>query len=78
MRKRMVTRVVLASSFAAGALAFPATSAAVAGESPGACNMLNVSRSAVGFDGMLNSGNGEGLENMIELVLASEAAGCVP
>jgi hypothetical protein len=78
MRKKTILRSVLASTFATAALAFPATSGAVAAGSPGACNMLNVSRSAVGFDGMLQSGNGQGLENMIELVLASEAAGCTP
>jgi hypothetical protein len=78
MTKKLFVRATLISSFAAAALAFPATSGAVAEASPGACNMLNVSRSAVGFDGMLHSGNGRGLENMIELVLAAEAAGCTP
>jgi hypothetical protein len=78
MRKNAIVRVTLASVFAIGALAFPATSGAVAAGSPGACNMLNVSRSAVGFGGMLQSGNGQGLENMTTLVLASEAAGCTP
>jgi hypothetical protein len=78
MRKNSTVSAVLASSFAIVALAFPATSGAVAAASPGACNMLNVSRSAVGFEGMLQSGHGQGLENMIELVLASEAAGCTP
>jgi hypothetical protein len=78
MPKNATVSAVLASSFAIVALTFPATSGAVAAASPGACNMLNVSRSAVGFEGMLNSGNGRGLENMIELVLASEAAGCTP
>jgi hypothetical protein len=78
MTKKLFVRATLISSFAAAALAFPATSGAVAEASPGACNMLNVSRSAVGFDGMLQSGHGQGLENMIELVNASEAAGCTP
>lgn len=78
MSRKLIARVVLASSFAAAAIAFPATSGATAPASPGACNMLNVSRSAVGFEGMLQSGHGQGLENMIELVLASEAAGCTP
>jgi hypothetical protein len=77
MRKKAIAGT-LASSFALAALVFPATSGAVAAGSPGACNMLNVSRSAVGFEGMLQSGNGQGLANMIELVLASEAAGCTP
>lgn len=78
MRKNATVSAVLASSFAIVALTFPATSGAVAAASPGACNMLNVSRSAVGFEGMLQSGHGQGLENMIKLVLASEAAGCTP
>jgi hypothetical protein len=78
MRKKAIVRAVLASSFATVALAFPATSGAVAAGSPGACNMLNVSRSAVGFDGMLQSGNGQGLANMMALVIASEEAGCTP
>jgi hypothetical protein len=78
MTKKAIARAMFALSFAAATLAFPATSGAVAAGSPGACNMLNVTRSAVGFDGMLQSGHGQGLENMIELVLASEAAGCTP
>jgi hypothetical protein len=78
MTKKTIVRATLASSFVAAALAFPAVSGAVAAESPGACNMLNVGRSTVGFEGMLQSGHGQGLENMIELVLASEAAGCTP
>jgi hypothetical protein len=78
MRSKRIGRATVALSLAIGALTFPATSGAVASGSPGACNMLNVARSAVGFDGMLQSGNGRGLENMIALVLASEAAGCTP
>jgi hypothetical protein len=78
MRKKAIVGAALASSLVTVALAFPTTSGAVAAGSPGACNMLNVSRSAVGFDGMLQSGNGQGLANMMELVLASEAAGCTP
>jgi hypothetical protein len=78
MKKKTIVRAMLASSFATVSLVIPATSGAVAAGSPGACNMLNVSRSAVGFDGMLQSGNGRGLDNMMELVLASEAAGCTP
>jgi hypothetical protein len=78
MSKKLIARVALASSFTAAAVAFPATSAATAPASPGACNMLNVGNSAVGFAGMLNSSHGQGLENMIELINASEAAGCTP
>jgi hypothetical protein len=76
MTKKSIARAALASSFAAAALVLPTTSSAVASASPGACYMLHVSGSAVGFEGMLQSGNGRGLENMMELVLASEAAGC--
>ena len=78
MNRRVIARAVLISSLAAAALALPTAAGAVAAASPGACNMLNVSRSEVGFEGMLQSGHGQGLANMIELVLASEAAGCSP
>jgi hypothetical protein len=36
--------------------------------------MFNVFNSAVGFDGMAHSGNGQGLENMESLLRAS---GCL-
>jgi hypothetical protein len=78
MRTKLIGKVALVSAFTAAVVAFPATAAAAAPASPGACNMLNVGRSAVGFAGMLNSANGQGLDNMTELVNASEAAGCTP
>lgn len=78
MRRKLIARVALVSTFTAAVVAFPATAEAAAPASPGACNMLNVGKSTVGFAGMLNSSHGEGLANMTELVLASEAAGCTP
>jgi hypothetical protein len=77
MSKKLITTTSLVLMLA-GAAGFSAAPATATPSSPGACNMLHVSNSAVGFAGMLNSGHGQGLENMIELVLASEAAGCTP
>jgi hypothetical protein len=80
MRKRLVAAISLAFLVAPTAVALSASAAAAWPGSPGACNMLNVGRSAVGFDGMLKSGSGtgQGLANMIDLVVASEEAGCTP
>jgi hypothetical protein len=77
MSKRLITTTSLVLMLAAAA-GFSAASAAATPSSPGACNMLHVTNSAVGFAGMLNSGHGQGLENMIDFVFASEAAGCTP
>lgn len=71
-------RKTIALAFAVALAAFAAMPAVAAPASPGACNMLHVKNSAVGLAGMLNSGHGQGLENMMELVIASEEAGCTP
>lgn len=78
MARKLITTVSLLVALAAVALAVSAAPASATPSSPGACNMLHVGNSAVGFAGMLNSGNGQGLDNMVALVLASEAAGCSP
>jgi hypothetical protein len=69
MSRKLMTTIVLAVGLA-GTTALPG---AAAPASPGACNMLNVSTK--GMDGMLKASD-QGLGNMMELVLASEAAGC--
>ena len=71
-RKLIATIALVAALWAAAALS--AAPAVGAPDSPGACNMFHVANSAVGFEGMLNSGNGQGLENMMALV---EASGCL-
>jgi hypothetical protein len=76
--KKLIATISLALLFAVAIVAFSATPAAAAPASPGACNMLHVADSAVGFAGMLNSSHGQGLDNMVDLVLTSEAAGCTP
>lgn len=73
MRRKLIATSSLV--FALAALAFSATPAAAAPASPGACNMLHTS--STGFEGMLKA-SPQGLDNMIDLVLASEAAGCSP
>jgi hypothetical protein len=83
MRKKLVAAISLALLLTPAAVASSATpaAAAVPAVSPGACNMLNVFNSPSGFDGMLKSGSGtgQGLANMIDLVIASEEeAGCRP
>ena len=74
MRKKPITIVALAL-MVAGAGAFSASPAAATPNSPGACNMLNVS--AKGMDGMFKASE-QGLGNMIALVVASEESGCSP
>jgi hypothetical protein len=76
MGKKLIATIVMVFVVAAAALAAFAVPAAAAPASPGACNMLHVGNSTVGFAGMLNSGHGQGLDKMMELVLASEEAGC--
>ena len=80
MSKKRITRIALLLTFAAAAVSSSAVPAAAAptNSSPGACNMLHTSYN--GFLGMVGSGNGpgqgQGLSNMMALVIASEAAGC--
>ena len=71
MSKKLIATILLVLVFAAAA-AFSARPAAAA-DSPGACNMLHTS--SKGFEGMLKASD-QGLGNMIDLVLASEASGC--
>jgi hypothetical protein len=73
MSKNLIATISLV--FALAALGFSAMPAAGAPASPGACNMLHTS--STGFEGMLKASD-QGLGNMIDLVLASEAAGCSP
>jgi Spy/CpxP family protein refolding chaperone len=73
MRKKLITRIALFSTLALAAVALSATPATATPASPGACNMLHTS--ANGYAGMFNA-SPQGLGNMIELVLASQAAGC--
>jgi hypothetical protein len=68
-----ISLVVVLAAASAGVAAAPAA-AAPETASPGACNMFNVFKSAVGFTGMAHSENGQGLDNM-ELLLA--ASGCL-
>jgi hypothetical protein len=76
--KKLIATISIALLCAVPIGAFSATPAAAAPASPGACNMVHVADSALGFAGMLNSSHGQGLENMVDLVLTSEAAGCTP
>jgi hypothetical protein len=69
MSKKLIATVVLAFTFAVVSV----VPAAATPSSPGACNMLHVS--ATGMDGMFKASE-RGLDNMINLILASEAAGC--
>jgi hypothetical protein len=69
MSKKLITTMALTFTFAS----LSAGQAAATPSSPGACNMLHVS--AKGMEGMFKASD-QGLNNMIELVLASEAAGC--
>jgi hypothetical protein len=78
MGKNLIATVTLVLTFALAAVAFLAVPAAAAPASPGACNMLHVGNATVGFTGMLNSSHGQGLDNMMALVLASEGSGCSP
>jgi hypothetical protein len=72
MTKKVLATIVLVFIFATTA-AIPAVAAAATPTSPGACNMLHVSPQ--GMDGMLKASS-QGLGNMMELVIASETAGC--
>lgn len=76
MGKKLIATISLVLTFALAAVTFLAVPAGATPSSPGACNMLHVDNSTVGMAGMLNSGNGHGLDNMMGLVLASEASGC--
>jgi hypothetical protein len=76
MGKKLIATISLVLTFALAAVAFSAMPAAAAPSSPGACNMLHVGNSAIGFAGMLNSSHGQGLDNMVDLVVASEATRC--
>jgi hypothetical protein len=69
MSRKLMPAIVLILGLA-GTTALPV---AAAPASPGACNMLNVS--AKGMDGM-GKASTQGLDNMMELVAASVAAGC--
>jgi hypothetical protein len=76
MSKKLITTIALVLTFAAAPVAVSATPAAAAPATPagpGACNMLHVS--PTGMQRMLKASD-QGLGNMMELVLASEAAGC--
>jgi hypothetical protein len=71
MSRKLITVIVLTFTLAA-AVALSALPAAAAPASPGACNMLHTS--SQGMDGMMKAS--QGLENMMQLVIASEASGC--
>ena len=72
MSKKLITTMLVVFAFAVAAIS-SAVPAAATPTSPGACNMLHVS--ATGMDGMFKASE-RGLDNMINLILASEAAGC--
>ena len=74
MSNKMMRTLALAVACGTAAVVL-AGPAAAAPASPGACNMLNVS--PTGMAGMLKASD-QGLSNMMELVIASEAAGCTP
>jgi hypothetical protein len=80
MSKKLITRITLLVTFAAAAVAFSAVPAAATptNSSPGACNMLHTAYN--GYLGMVGSGDGpgkgQGLANMMDLVISSEEAGC--
>jgi hypothetical protein len=71
MNRKLMATMMLVFIFATAA-AISAMSAAATPSSPGACNMLHTSPQ--GMDGMLKAA--QGLDNMMQLVIASEAAGC--
>ena len=73
MYKKLLARISVVFTFAAVAVASSVATADAAPVSPGACNMLHGSPN--GFQGMLGA-SAQGLQNMIDLILASEAAGC--
>jgi hypothetical protein len=70
--RKPIAAISLALAVTAGA--FPAASAATPA-SPGACHMINASPQ--GVSGMHNSAE-PGFVNMMDLVLTSLGAGCVP
>jgi hexokinase len=69
---KKITTMVLAFIVAAAAVVSVVPAAATP-TSPGACNMLHVS--STGMDGMFKASQ-RGLDNMISLIVASEASGC--
>jgi hypothetical protein len=71
MSKKLMATITLVFILATTA-AISAASAAPTPASPGACNMLHTSPQ--GMDGMGKAG--QGLDNMMQLVAASQAAGC--
>lgn len=71
MNRKLMATMMLVFVFATAA-AISAASAAPTPASPGACNMLHTSPQ--GMDGMGKAG--QGLDNMMQLVAASQAAGC--
>ena len=71
MNRKLMATMMLVFIFATAA-AISATSATATPSSPGACNMLHTSPQ--GMDGLGRAG--QGLDNMMQLVIASEAAGC--
>lgn len=73
MRKKLITTISLVFVLALAAVAFSAAPATATPRSPGACNMLHTS--AKGYEGMQKA-SGQGLGNMMALVIASEEAGC--
>jgi hypothetical protein len=73
MSKKLITVIALTFTLAA-AVAPSALPAAAAPASPGACNMLHTS--SQGMAGMMKAA--QGLENMMQLVIASEESGCSP
>jgi Flp pilus assembly protein TadB len=75
MSKKLMATISLVFVFAAAVVAFSAMPAAAAPASPGACNMLHVS--STGYTGMLKASN-QGLDNMIDLIVASLESGCSP
>jgi hypothetical protein len=76
MRKKLITLVALVFTFALAAVAFSAAPAGAAPPSPGACNMLNANKEhgLAGMDGAA----AQGRQNMLDLVLASEAVNPPP
>ena len=70
MQKKFFVATLTVLAIAASA---PVAPAAATPSSPGACNMMRVS--VTGMDGMLKA-SPQGLGNMMDLIGASEAAGC--
>jgi hypothetical protein len=70
MTRKFIATIMLVFVFTTAA-AISAVAAAATPASPGACNMLHTNPQ--GMDGMVKA---QGLDNMMELVAASAAAGC--